>query len=216
MRMRRGFVGHSTAFRSGQLHARSELQLHQSPGQYARNLATEPVRPRKRSRNFRSERIPPAIGRLPIDAERLLVHVLHLRPSPSGSFSELNETLHQQSLSPLGNTDPAHRVAAIFSPGIRRIRWLREFLDFDEIVFRPGAQQAAKIDVVLTWGNKETGRTARDFANKHGKPLWRLEDGFFRSIHPGARFPSASLVLDTQGIYYDARVPSDLETLLES
>ena len=45
----------------------------------------------------------------------------------------------------------------------------------------------------------------------------RMEDGFLRSVGLGSDFSTpASLVLDTQGIYYDPTGPSDLETLLEN
>ena len=47
-------------------------------------------------------------------------------------------------------------------------------------------------------------------------PLWRIEDGFLRSIGLGAGFvAAASLALDRRGIYYDASRPSDLEHALE-
>src|SRR5690606_42022976 len=49
-----------------------------------------------------------------------------------------------------------------------------------------------------------------------GLPFLRLEDGFLRSVRPGRDLDKAlSFVLDRQGIYYDARTPSDLESLLE-
>ena len=45
----------------------------------------------------------------------------------------------------------------------------------------------------------------------------RLEDGFLRSVGLGADLVRpASWVLDTRGIYYDARTPSDLELLLQN
>jgi len=48
-------------------------------------------------------------------------------------------------------------------------------------------------------------------------PVWRMEDGFLRSIGSGSdlRRPS-SLVLDRSGIYYDGPNPSDLETFLST
>ena len=48
-------------------------------------------------------------------------------------------------------------------------------------------------------------------------PLYRIEDGFLRSIGLGAGFvTAASLAIDSRGIYYDASRPSDLEHLLET
>jgi capsular polysaccharide export protein len=47
-------------------------------------------------------------------------------------------------------------------------------------------------------------------------PLLRAEDGFLRSFGTGDDFPSLSVVVDAQGIYYDSTGPSDLEALLAS
>lgn len=48
-------------------------------------------------------------------------------------------------------------------------------------------------------------------------PIWRIEDGFVRSIGLGAELHlPASIVLDRTGIYYDPSRPSDLETILSS
>lgn len=52
-------------------------------------------------------------------------------------------------------------------------------------------------------------------ARRQQSPLWRMEDGFIRSAGLGVDLARPlSLVLDRQGIYYDPRRPSDLETLL--
>lgn len=48
-----------------------------------------------------------------------------------------------------------------------------------------------------------------------GVSITRVEDGFIRSQGLGAALhPPGSVVVDRSGIYYDARSPSDLETLL--
>ena len=65
----------------------------------------------------------------------------------------------------------------------------------------------------LVWGKKY--QTV--FAEKHhkGHTIWRIEDGFIRSKGLGAYLiRPCSLVLDDQGIYYDATGPSRLEYLL--
>lgn len=50
-----------------------------------------------------------------------------------------------------------------------------------------------------------------------GVPLWRIEDGFLRSVGLGSdHVAAASLVVDRQGIYFDPTGPSDLEILLET
>ncbi|GAB2721314.1 capsular polysaccharide biosynthesis protein [Halomonas garicola] len=103
-------------------------------------------------------------------------------------------------------------TACYFSSGIGKIRALATFLpEFALRRHRPG--QAA--DYVLGWGLKPTARRARDYAQKHGLPYVALEDGFLRSLAPAANgYQPHSLVVDRQGIYYDASRPSDLETCL--
>lgn len=51
-------------------------------------------------------------------------------------------------------------------------------------------------------------------ARRLGLPVRRIEDGFLRSLDLGKRTPPLSVVLDADGIYYDAGRPSRLETLI--
>ncbi len=51
-------------------------------------------------------------------------------------------------------------------------------------------------------------------AKGRGKPVLLLEDGFMRSFR--REDPTVSMVMDTQGIYYDAHGPSLLEELAKS
>lgn len=52
-------------------------------------------------------------------------------------------------------------------------------------------------------------------ASRAGTPLWRVEDGFIRSIGLGsALMPPSSITIDTRGIYYDPARESDLEHIL--
>jgi capsular polysaccharide export protein len=56
-----------------------------------------------------------------------------------------------------------------------------------------------------------------DRATELGIAVWRLEDGFVRSIGLGSDCtPPASIVVDRRGIYYDASRPSDLECMIEA
>lgn len=63
-------------------------------------------------------------------------------------------------------------------------------------------------------------RVPRDFedtASARGVPVWRLEDGFVRSIGLGSDCtPPSSIVVDRHGIYYDASRASDLEIMIEA
>ena len=69
-------------------------------------------------------------------------------------------------------------------------------------------------DIVALWGRNHEAEAA---AVPDGIPVWRIEDGFLRSVGLGAelRRPS-SLVLDQAGIYYDCTAPSSLEQFLNS
>jgi capsular polysaccharide export protein len=74
------------------------------------------------------------------------------------------------------------------------------------------ARQAGKL---LVWAAREPAdlRTRATTANV---PLWRVEDGFLRSVGLGAmNAPALSLVLDRCGMHFDARTESDLQTLLQ-
>lgn len=104
---------------------------------------------------------------------------------------------------------------AVFSRGIQKIGNIQRFFALSGVLFRPSGRRADEVDAVLVWGNKETGRAGRAYAERYQKPVWRIEDGFFRSHKPGTSSISASLVLDDCGVYYDARSPSRLEKILQ-
>lgn len=75
-------------------------------------------------------------------------------------------------------------------------------------------QGAGDARAVLAWGRKPSAEVAARYAARHGLPLYRLEDGFLRSIELGGREPPLSVVVDDEGIYYDAGTPSRLERLI--
>ena len=72
----------------------------------------------------------------------------------------------------------------------------------------------ARPERILAWASAlSPGLIAR--CADRALPLWRVEDGFLRSVGLGADLVSPlSLAFDSQGIYYDATGPSDLEQLL--
>lgn len=76
----------------------------------------------------------------------------------------------------------------------------------------------AKADTadIVAWSSRLSLDQEAEAANA-GITLYRIEDGFLRSIGLGAGFvTAASLAIDSRGIYYDASRPSDLEYLLEN
>jgi capsular polysaccharide export protein len=99
---------------------------------------------------------------------------------------------------------------ALVTRGLQRVPTLPALLP--EWALKAGADSGAS--AVLAWGHKPSARIAEQFAQRHALPLLRAEDGFLRSTDLGHRCPPLSIVLDDQGIYYDASQPSRLESLV--
>ncbi|WP_313809297.1 beta-3-deoxy-D-manno-oct-2-ulosonic acid transferase [Sphingobium sp.] len=69
-------------------------------------------------------------------------------------------------------------------------------------------------EALAVWPSRVAAATMAA-ARQAGVTIARVEDGFLRSKGLGAALhPPGSVVVDRSGIYYDARSPSDLETLL--
>lgn len=69
---------------------------------------------------------------------------------------------------------------------------------------------------IIVWAAREPDGFAAAVAAQ-GARLVRIEDGFLRSVGLGSQhIGGASLVIDADGIYFDPRSPSALETLLQS
>jgi len=68
---------------------------------------------------------------------------------------------------------------------------------------------------ILLWGMRQAH--GLDALARHSQvPIWRMEDGFLRSVGLGSDFYApASLVVDREGIYFDPNRPSELESILE-
>ncbi|MDO9452305.1 MAG: hypothetical protein Q7J29_05535 [Stagnimonas sp.] len=68
--------------------------------------------------------------------------------------------------------------------------------------------------VFIVWGLFQP-EDLESYAQEHGIEIMRMEDGFVRSQGLGANHVLPySICIDRTGIYFDARKPSDLETLL--
>ena len=81
------------------------------------------------------------------------------------------------------------------------------------------AKAAAKLhpprDDRICWWSAAAPEGALDLAAASGTPTLRIEDGFYRSVGLGSDLiPPLSLVLDSHGLYFDPRQPSDLEHIL--
>ncbi len=78
-----------------------------------------------------------------------------------------------------------------------------------------GLTHANKSDVIVGWGEKPNTKRAREYSEKNKLPYWRMEDGFIGYLsHPSIDDRRVSLIVDTKGVYYDARKSSDLEDML--
>ena len=70
-------------------------------------------------------------------------------------------------------------------------------------------------DLIGVWGKSPTSPRGEAVSDKTGNPILRVEDAFLRSLHPGRDGePPIGLLLDQQGVHFDASQPSELETLL--
>lgn len=78
-----------------------------------------------------------------------------------------------------------------------------------------GLERAARDGSALAVWPSRVSPAAVEQARAKGITVARVEDGFLRSKGLGAALhPPGSVVVDRAGIYYDARFPSDMETLL--
>ncbi len=99
--------------------------------------------------------------------------------------------------------------------GLKAIKNLNGFLQLDEPdyrwVVRPG-----DYDLYVGWGRKPSGLKAVRLATKYRKPFLLLEDAFVRSYAPQSVSGehALGLVIDDEGMYYDASCPSRLERLI--
>jgi len=116
---------------------------------------------------------------------------------------------------PAAPADPLADVRLACAPGrgVARIETLAALLAPTRVV-RPRDEGAERSDVALAWGRKPSAAKAERWAAAQGVPVWRLEDGFLRSVELGNVDAPLSVVVDDQGIYYDADVPSRLEALV--
>jgi capsular polysaccharide export protein len=80
----------------------------------------------------------------------------------------------------------------------------------DEVTAEEGSLTA------VVWASRKTPELSA-WAAGRGVPLWHLEDGFLRSAGLGSDLTApGSLVLDSEGIYYDPSQPSKLERILQT
>jgi len=92
----------------------------------------------------------------------------------------------------------------------RRLRRIMALAGYPLGLGRPGPD-----DLIAVWGQSPYARRGAALAARSGAQLLRVEDAFLRSLHPGrSGEPPLGLLIDRTGVHFDARSPSDLETLL--
>jgi capsular polysaccharide export protein len=112
---------------------------------------------------------------------------------------------------------PSEGAIGVLSHGIRRIEHLSVFLGERVVPVHPLRGVAVSLSGVAAWGRRPTARKAQAFAQSRGiERFLCLEDGFLRSLYPGASSQTCSLVVDDLGIYYDATRPSRLEGMVST
>ncbi len=95
-----------------------------------------------------------------------------------------------------------------------RCPWNR--VHFIRTPWRLARHQPADTARLVVWGVREPARL-RALAKARDIPVWRVEDGFLRSVGLGSDLTApASWVVDRRGIYFDPAQPSDLEFILEN
>lgn len=99
---------------------------------------------------------------------------------------------------------------AVLAPFLRQPSCKLRFVRSAKALQRLPSQPMRKIAI---WGSGQAD--ILHLAQERNWPLLRIEDGFIRSVGLGSNLtPPLSLVLDDEGIYFDPRQPSRLETLL--
>jgi capsular polysaccharide export protein len=118
----------------------------------------------------------------------------------------------------------ARNQGTLFCFGFRiwKRGYMRQYLRCpgNRVVFASSAAAAERAGIdgdarILVWGQRDSDDVRR-LAAERSLPIWRVEDGFLRSVGLGSDLTvPASLVVDRTGLYYDATRPSELESILE-
>ncbi len=111
--------------------------------------------------------------------------------------------------------EPSLRRLFVYNGGFLTQSRVRRILTLAGYQVRVGAPGNG--DMVGVWGASPTSHRGLGVAESRAMPVLRVEDAFLRSVQLGrAGDPPIGLHLDTHGVHFDARTPSDLEQLLST
>ncbi len=108
-----------------------------------------------------------------------------------------------------------HPFIKPFVPELDEIHFINPFLGKKHLqkALKRGLR---KNDRIYIWGRKNF-LELETYAYEHDIEIYRVEDGFIRSVGLGSDLTQPySLVIDSRGIYFDPTVQSDLEFLLHT
>ncbi len=101
----------------------------------------------------------------------------------------------------------------VYNAGFLVERRLRRILSLSGHDLRLGLPGPG--DGVAVWGRSPTAARGEAVAAQRGVPLVRIEDAFLRSVRPGRMGDAPlGLLIDRDGVHFDATVPSRLEQIL--
>lgn len=125
-------------------------------------------------------------------------------------------------LRPIKVTDKTE-VAFVFNVAKWKRKYILPYITEYHVIFIPPTRNLGLLKIVfnkvankvfISWGYKNDQEISH-YARKHKVPLYRIEDGFVRSVGLGSMHtPPYSLCLDKKGMYFDSTKPSDLEDIL--
>lgn len=132
--------------------------------------------------------------------------------TPSRESALQSQAAHPPAASPVG---PAAGVLGLPDPLVLTHSTLSDLLWPSRLVVGRRACRRHRVDALLVWGRRPSGRWGTREASRRALPLWRVEDAFLRSVDP-APAPPFGILLDDEGIHYDASQPSRLDRLIGS
>jgi len=152
-----------------------------------------------------------------VDALFYAAHLVlcHYRSPIDGSPWTLGDCLNHISLQHEMCIGPEKRLFAFGITSWKR-KYIEQYLRSPGVSLRFGSAAEAEkavtqgeVDALVTWSFREPS------PSRSKVPVWRLEDGFLRSVGLGSDFTApGSLVIDKSGLYFDASSSNDLEFFL--